>query len=99
MSFEELDTQTRHFMLLEFDAEQGSANPYRGRSFTAEGIAASIAVLRRALEGGTEASLADALSFQKYWNPTELFTRGGVVRTRPVGLRQSAERFGFLRKA
>jgi hypothetical protein len=95
MSFEELDGSTRRFMLLEFDAEQRSTSPYRGRNLTAQGIPASISHIREALESGTEQSLTAALSSEVYWNAVETYTRSGTARTRALNFRQCAERLAL----
>jgi len=65
--FEELNPQTRRYMLEEFREEQLSANPYRPKVLTPEGEAAFVGIMEEHLLGGTEASLMIALSRPRYW--------------------------------
>jgi hypothetical protein len=37
MNFEELDDITRHYMLVEFEAEEGTGNPYRSKALSLPG--------------------------------------------------------------
>lgn len=67
MLFEELNPQTRNYMLEEFRAEQQTSNPYRPKVFTPDGEAAFVGIMEEHLVGGTELTLTIALSQPKYW--------------------------------
>lgn len=92
MNFEELDEKTRRCMLLEFEAEEASGKAYRGRNLSAAGRTAFPALMREALKTGNEETLASALANPSQWNPTEVYVRDGVPRTRSVNTNQAAER-------
>lgn len=95
MNFEELDGVTRQRMLTELDAELAGPNPYLGRGLSVAGRAAFPALMREAIQGGNEESLAAALNRADYWNPTESYERNGVTRERQVNVRQAAERLAL----
>lgn len=95
MNFEELDETTRQRMLVEFNAELAGGNPYFGKGLSPAGRAAFPAMMRAAIQGGNEESLAVALNRADYWNPTEEYERNGVVRERNVNVRQASERLAL----
>ena len=67
MYFEELNPQTRRYMVEEFRAEQLSANPYRPKVLTPAGEAVFVGIMEEHLANGTEATLMVALSPPRYW--------------------------------
>lgn len=95
MQFEELDARTRESMLSEFEAEQAGPHPYRGRNLSPTGLEASVALMRQAIETGTEETLAQALSVPVHWNPTESYIRNNVARLRNLNYVQAAERLAL----
>ena len=95
MDFEELDDLTRQVMLLEFEAEELSGNPYRGKSLSAIGRVEFSGLMRRAIRTGNELTLIDSLVNPSYWNPTEPYVRQGIERQRSINVQQAAERLGL----
>jgi len=95
MIFEELDEKTRAFMLTEFEAEEASGYPYRGKVLSAAGRAAFAALMRAAITKGDEGTLAASLSQVAFWNLTEEYVRNGVIRERAVNIAQAAERLAL----
>lgn len=95
MNFEELDDVTRGYMLAEFEAEESTGNPYRGKGLSAAGLGVFPSLMREAIKNGNEQTLIAALSNPAYWNPTEIYVRNGVERERNVNIRQAAERLGL----
>lgn len=71
MAFEELDGATREFMLGAFEAEEGSGNPYRSQILSPEGLLAFPDLMREAIQGGDETTLAVALNLAAYWKPVD----------------------------
>lgn len=61
MNYEELDEQTRKYMLKAFQEEQSSVNPYRSKALSAAGLAVFPRLMADAIKGGTETSLCQAL--------------------------------------
>ncbi len=96
MNYEELDQTTREHMLAEFDAEQQSADPYRSKALSAAGLEVFPGLMRQAIEAGSEETLFQALNDPEYWDPTEEYVRGGVLRTRNRNARQAAEHEGLI---
>jgi hypothetical protein len=93
MAFEELDDTTREYMLREFEDEESSGNPYRGQNLSPQGRAAFPDLMREAIAGGTEETLARALQDARYWNRREHYvTRQGRAAQRDVNINQAAER-------
>lgn len=95
MSFEELDTVTRGYMLQEFEAEQSTNNPYRGRVLSASGTSAWAGLMREAITNGNDDTLIASLQIPSYWQPTETYVKNGVQRVRSVNFQQAAERLGL----
>jgi len=95
MKFEELDDETRGHMLSEFEKEEASGKPYRGKGLTDAGRAAFPTLMREAIKTGTEESLAVALAKPDFWNPTETYVRKGVEHSRSVNVTEAAERLAL----
>jgi hypothetical protein len=87
MNFEELDGATRRWMVEEFDTEEASGTPYRGKGLSADGLTAFPGRMRTALTMGTDDSLIASLGEPSYWNATD-------VRGHRINVRQAAERLG-----
>jgi len=95
MNFEELDDTTRRYMLAEFEQEEASGTPYRGKGLSVLGRTEFADLIRKAIQSGNEEALAASLTDPRYWEPTETYVRDGVARQRKVNLRQAAERLGL----
>ena len=95
MKFEELDDATRRYMLDEFDKEEAGNIPYRGRGLSDVGCAEFSGLMRHAIRSGNEETLIASLFNPSYWNPTEIYVRGGIKRERQVNIHQTAERLGL----
>jgi hypothetical protein len=67
MHFEELDDETRRWMSEEFEREQAGPHAYRPRLLSGRGQEVFPDKVRAAIHGGTEVTLADALSDGSYW--------------------------------
>lgn len=89
MSFRDLDDATREFMLLEFDSEQASPNPFRSRGLSTIELQAFPRLIRDAISGGDEGALTFSFLNWDYWNPMESYTLKGVTRQRRVNLQQT----------
>jgi hypothetical protein len=89
--FEQLDDETRKWMLIEFEAEQRIGG-YRGRNLSRLGEAAFPELMRAAITQGNEQTLIIALTQETYWSDTEPYERNGMVRLRKINVRQAAER-------
>jgi hypothetical protein len=83
MRYEELDQETRRWMLEEFKAEE-AANPYRSPSLSAEGKKRFGELMERAIVEGTEESLAEELKPKELWAEYEPSPLGGIRRTEPA---------------
>lgn len=79
MKFEELDSETRKWMLFEFEAEE-NGKPYRPRSLNDTGLGKFAEIMRRAIRTGSIQSLEDDLSVG-YLKSTEERTRNGKTYT------------------
>jgi hypothetical protein len=95
MNFEELDGETRSYMLKEFEAEEAGQKPYRGRGLSEVGRTSFPDLMREAIRHGTEETLAAALLRPHFWNANETYTRNGIQRIRPLKVQQAAERLGL----
>jgi len=95
MNYEELDDRTREYMLSEFEKEQAGGMPYKSKSLSVEGLGAFPDLMREAIRSGNEESLAQTLLRSELWQPTELYTRSGVTRSRSRNIAQSAERLAL----
>lgn len=88
MNFEELDSSTRRYMLVEFEIEQSSGNPYISKTLSEEGLAAFPDFMRHAIISGNEETLAASLADLSLWKPTD-------SRGHRVNILQSAERLAI----
>ena len=52
MDFKELDNETRKWMLVEFEQEERSGNPYRSSRLNSEGKERFSEIMRSAIESG-----------------------------------------------
>lgn len=95
MYFHDLDERTRALMLIEFETEQSSGNPFRTRGLSPEGLTVFPGLVGEAIRSGNEETLAHSFCNQTYWNPTERYVRDNVPRDRKVNLRQTSERLGL----
>jgi len=92
MHYAELDEKTRAIMLSEFDAEQAGGNPYCSKALSARGREVFPQLMRDAIKGGTEVSLAAALADVSLWEQVEIYVRDGVSRERTRNIPQASER-------
>ncbi|MBI0583329.1 MAG: hypothetical protein ISF22_03775 [Methanomassiliicoccus sp.] len=83
MRYEELDQETRRWMLEEFGAEE-AGEPYRSPSLSAKGREAFGEMMREAITSGTEESLAAALKPKELWAEYEPSPLGGIRKTEPA---------------
>lgn len=88
--FEELDNVTRRFMLQEFEDEEHHG-PYRSQRLSAQGLKVFPELMREAILGGNEGTLAQALCNPVYWIPKETYHRNGVPHQRTVNPLKAAE--------
>jgi hypothetical protein len=95
MNFEELDEVTRKAMLEELEIEEAEKHPYRGKSLSPAGRTVFADLMRQAIRSGNEETLIRSLMIPGYWQPTEEYIRGNVVRERRVNIEQHAERLGL----
>lgn len=95
MNYEELDDNTRAYMLTEFEKEEASGNPYRSKALSSKGLKVFPNLMRDAIKSGTEVSLCQAFENESYWEPTEEYTREGITRTRQRNIPQSARRLSL----
>jgi hypothetical protein len=90
----DLDPTTRHYMLLEFDSEQDES-PFVPAVLSAHGRIIWPTMMRNAIELGHDGSLInDLLGDPSAFTPEETYRQKGVIRTRKINRRQSAERLG-----
>ena len=95
MKFEELEETTRRYMLAEFEAEELGELPYRSKALTNGGRAMFPDLMRKAIRGGNEQTLAADLLNSAYWHRTETYVRSGIARERQVNIIQAAERLAL----
>ena len=95
MNYEELDDQTREYMLSEFEKEQTGGNPYRSKALSPQGLALFPEFMRDAIKSGNEVSLAGALDRAELWELEEEYTRQGITRTRKRNVRQATTRLAL----
>jgi hypothetical protein len=95
MFFEELNDNTRKYMLREFVAEQNSTAPYRSSILTVAGLAAFPELMTNALRLGNEQTLTATLAKSGYWSSTETYIVNGITRERKVNIYQAAERLSI----
>lgn len=81
MNFEELDSETRRWMLTRLDLEEAMPVRYRPKNLSKEGEAEYPRLLRGVIESstGSEVSLAQALSDQAFWQATRFYERKGKI--------------------
>jgi hypothetical protein len=87
MDFEELDTTTRSYMLIEFDAEQSGGNPYQSKLLGMAGLVAFPDLMRKAIIRGNEETLVASLVDPSFWKASD-------SRNRQINVLQVAERLG-----
>jgi hypothetical protein len=80
MRYDDLDQETRKWMLLEFREEQ-AAGPYLSPSLSAEGRRRFPGLMEEAIVQGTEETLAASLEPGELWAEYEPVPGGGVRRT------------------
>ena len=90
--FEQLSKEARASMLVEFENEQESNNPYFGKNLSHTGRIAFRNAMVEAIKYGDEGTLTRALDNGAYWNATEDYERNGIIRSRSINIRQAAER-------
>jgi hypothetical protein len=95
MHFEELDDSTQTYMLRQFEAEEQSGQPYRGRRLTSTGRAAWPTLMRQAIVRGSEQSLIAALCQPLYWDLRETIRRNDTTYVRTSNLQQKAYWLGL----
>lgn len=95
MNFEELDQQTRKYMLLRYEAEANGTSPFRSAALSSLGLKAFPDLIRRAIETGTEIDLIADLQLTEFWNENESYERNGKMHQRRINPRQAAERLGL----
>src|SRR5688500_2044314 len=71
MNFEELDDDTRRYMLAEFDLGQANPNHFKSKLLSKDGEADFPEFMRRAINRGNEETLAESLANPALWNPTD----------------------------
>lgn len=94
MRYEELDEETRRWMLEEFRQEEATA-PYRSPSLSPEGRDRFGALMEDAINGGTEDTLAESLRSKELWAEHEPSPLGGIRRTDPVRAAKALARTEF----
>lgn len=97
-TFEELDDNTRRYMLQEFRAEQASTEPppFRPANLSPAGEAIFVEVMERAILHGDEESLLRELANPAYWIETEVYTtKTGKTATRRYDAADRARRFAI----
>lgn len=92
MHFEELDTDTRRWMLEEFNAEQNQTPHFEPTELNYSGLIAFPDLMRQAIQHGDIASLAASLSDASYWKPTRTYHRQGKSVTQRIDPVTSAQR-------
>lgn len=94
MNFTELDSTTREWMLLRFEAEEAGGTPFRSEVLSPAGLTAWPTLMRNAITNpnGSEETLAAALNRPDYWNQTETYQRNGAFHERNVNVAQAASR-------
>jgi hypothetical protein len=95
MSYEELDRITRKHMLVQFEAEEASASPYRSKALSPAGLSAFPDLFRTAVSSGNELTLAHALGGRALWDAEEEYTRNGITRARRRNIEQSSHRLAL----
>ena len=91
MKFEELDDETRKWMLIEFEEEESSKNPYRSSHLNSTGKEKFREIMKNAISSGNILSLTNTLSNLTLWKKTGLVTTKGTVRERRISPSSSAK--------
>ncbi len=94
MRYEELDQETRRWMLIEFKAEE-EAGPYRSPSLSVLGKQRFGEIMERAITDGTEDSLTEDLKPKELWAEYEPSPFGGIRRTEPARAARTLARMEF----
>ena len=84
LEFEELDDETRRWMLFEFEKEESGGNPFRSSRLNSMGKEKFQEIMRNAISSGDILSLTNALSNRMFWNTTELRTTSGITHTKNI---------------
>ena len=92
MNFEELDPNTREWMLNEFNSEQHQTPHFEPTELNPIGLAAFPDIMRQAIRDGNIASLATSLSNSSYWKATRTYLRKGKTITQKIDPITSAQR-------
>ncbi|HEY3293884.1 MAG TPA: hypothetical protein VGL38_00445 [bacterium] len=82
--FEELDADTRRYMVLECQRDMARDHFVLYKRLTEEGRAAYRKLLLRALEAGDEQTLTESLAQPEFFISSEPYSRGGKVAQRKV---------------
>lgn len=80
MKFEELDDETRRWMLFEFEKEENGGNPFRSPRLNIIGKEKFQKIMRDTINFGDISSLTNALSNHMFWNRTEPRTINGITQ-------------------
>ena len=91
MKFEELDDETRKWMLIEFEKEESSKNPYRSPRLNSTGQEEFGKIMKNAINSGDILSLTNNLSNSSLWKQTELATRGSTTYEKRIDPNSSAK--------
>ena len=77
MNFEELDDETRKWMIMEFEDEWAQKNHYQSTQLNERGIVEFPKIMKNVLQKGTIDSLTKELSNPSFWKSTRTATRKG----------------------
>jgi hypothetical protein len=94
MRYEDLDQETRRWMLTELRDEE-ARGPYRSPSLSAEGRRRFPDILERAIINGSEETLAKDLEPRELWTEYEPSPLGGVRKTEPLRAARALARQEF----
>ena len=84
MKFEELDDETRKWMLAEFKKEEHSGNPYRSSRLNHKGKEEFGEMMSNAINSGGILNLDNNLSNPSLWNRTESYRRNNTTYERRI---------------
>ncbi len=71
-NLEDLDQDTRRYMLEVFDKEESGGNPYRSKSLTLTGQKHFYGLMKNAILDGNETTLAQSLNYKQFWKHADL---------------------------
>lgn len=94
MLYEELDQETRRWMLIEHKAEE-EGNPYRSPNLSPLGKERFRTLMEEALATGNDVTLAQALSPKEMWAEYEPSPLGGIRKTEPERAAKTLARMEF----